>query len=210
MIHPDDRQLYSYFDGELGSTARRTLEAHLAECAPCRQRLAECQDTRCRLQELLPPLTIETRQAGFWEQLQAALPVESGHPLSWLLLAPAILLVSVGITLQWLSSASGLWFTLREQGLAPDMGALLTNRVSQGLSGLDHNLVGAASDGAGTEIGGQVWRTWCLADNMLGRRLGVLITFGVIWVFSVIAVAAFGAWLLCLPKTPPARRKRQR
>ena len=41
MSHADEGTLHAYLDGELAAAERTRLEAHLAECATCRERLAE-------------------------------------------------------------------------------------------------------------------------------------------------------------------------
>ena len=41
MSHVDDGTLHAYLDGELTPVERARLEAHVAECAPCRTRLDE-------------------------------------------------------------------------------------------------------------------------------------------------------------------------
>ena len=41
MSHVDDGMLHAYLDGELSPVERSRLDAHLAECLPCRDRLAE-------------------------------------------------------------------------------------------------------------------------------------------------------------------------
>ena len=41
MPHVDEGTLHAYLDGELPSAERKTLEAHLAECASCRAMMAE-------------------------------------------------------------------------------------------------------------------------------------------------------------------------
>ncbi|HEX4561405.1 MAG TPA: zf-HC2 domain-containing protein, partial [Gemmatimonadales bacterium] len=41
MSHADEGTLHAYLDGELPAVERTLLEAHLAECATCRERLAE-------------------------------------------------------------------------------------------------------------------------------------------------------------------------
>ena len=41
MSHVDDGTLHAYLDGELSPVERGRLESHLADCAPCRERLAQ-------------------------------------------------------------------------------------------------------------------------------------------------------------------------
>lgn len=41
MSHLDDGTLHAYLDGELSTVERARVEAHLAECEPCRERLVE-------------------------------------------------------------------------------------------------------------------------------------------------------------------------
>src|ERR671923_128330 len=53
MSHADDGTLHAYLDGELSALEAARLEAHLAECAPCRARLAEERDVLNRASRIL-------------------------------------------------------------------------------------------------------------------------------------------------------------
>jgi hypothetical protein len=53
MSHVDEGTLHAYLDGELPSTDRSILDAHLAQCEPCRARLADERALRERASALL-------------------------------------------------------------------------------------------------------------------------------------------------------------
>jgi hypothetical protein len=78
MSHVDEGTLHAYLDGELPSSERAALEAHLAECAACRTRLTEERALVARSAQLLgmaqpqerpaPPLDALRRpKRRFWE-----------------------------------------------------------------------------------------------------------------------------------------------
>lgn len=52
-MHLEDEQLQRLLHGELGGEARAELTAHLAECAECRQRLAEAERNEAEILSLL-------------------------------------------------------------------------------------------------------------------------------------------------------------
>lgn len=76
MSHIDEGALHAYLDGEATAAERSALDAHLAQCAACRERLAEERALRGRAAELLgrarpperamPPLQALTRRRRRW------------------------------------------------------------------------------------------------------------------------------------------------
>lgn len=73
MRHPDEGRLNDHADGLLGRVAAREIEAHLAECAPCRERVAAIRDLTARLGALPREIT-PTRD------LRPPLPGREGIP----------------------------------------------------------------------------------------------------------------------------------
>ncbi len=73
MSHVDEGTLHAYLDGELSGAERAQLEAHLAECAPCRDRLAEERGLIERADRLL---TLAELPAGHTHR-PAPAPVQS-------------------------------------------------------------------------------------------------------------------------------------
>ena len=53
MSHVDEGQLHAYLDGGLSAMDAVRVERHLAECAPCRQRLEEARALVQRAARLL-------------------------------------------------------------------------------------------------------------------------------------------------------------
>ena len=53
MSHVDDGVLHAYLDGELSPTEAQGVEAHVAQCPACRQRLEEERALIARATELL-------------------------------------------------------------------------------------------------------------------------------------------------------------
>ena len=70
MSHLDDGMLHAYLDGELSAVERARVEAHLAECDPCRERLAEERSLIERADRLLslaaPPVPAALRRRRRW------------------------------------------------------------------------------------------------------------------------------------------------
>ena len=73
MSHVDEGLLHAYLDGELPSAERAQLESHLAECAACRDRLAEERGLIERADRLL---TLAELPAGHMHR-PAPAPVQS-------------------------------------------------------------------------------------------------------------------------------------
>src|SRR6266550_4363565 len=69
MPHVDEGTLHAYLDGELPSAERKTLEAHLAECASCRAMLEEERALLDRASALLGTARPTDRPAPPFEQL---------------------------------------------------------------------------------------------------------------------------------------------
>ena len=70
MSHVDEGTLHAYLDGELPSVERAALEAHLADCAPCRANLAEERALRERATAVLGSARPAERPAPPLEQLR--------------------------------------------------------------------------------------------------------------------------------------------
>src|SRR5207247_3878250 len=72
MSHVDEGTLHAYLDGELPSDERTALEAHLGQCAICRQTLAEQRALLERASALLGSTRPVERPAPPFEQLRRA------------------------------------------------------------------------------------------------------------------------------------------
>jgi hypothetical protein len=70
MPHVDEGTLHAYLDGELPSTERAALDAHIAQCEACRARLAEERALIERASTLLGTVRPLERPAPPFEQLR--------------------------------------------------------------------------------------------------------------------------------------------
>jgi len=70
MSHVDEGTLHAYLDGELPSTERAALEAHLAGCATCRENLSEERSLRERASAVLGSARPAERPAPPLDQLR--------------------------------------------------------------------------------------------------------------------------------------------
>jgi predicted anti-sigma-YlaC factor YlaD len=102
MSHVDEGTLHAYLDGELPPNERRDLEAHVAQCAACKERLAEERALFERASALLGSARPAERPAPPFERLRPTHRRSPWHvrmPVAW---AASILL------------ALGLGYYLRE------------------------------------------------------------------------------------------------
>src|SRR5258705_13955857 len=70
MSHVDEGTVHAYLDGELPSTERAALEAHLAGCAACRGNLIEERSLRERASAVLGSARPAERPAPALDQLR--------------------------------------------------------------------------------------------------------------------------------------------
>lgn len=111
-----DRSMTAYVDGELPSSQRRAVDAHLEACAPCRERSRIEQAARALVRRhaatLVPPAP-----AGLQARCRAATPAAamaaSAAPSrwrwrsSWSIAAAAVLVIAAAVTFLRLSGQSG-------------------------------------------------------------------------------------------------------
>jgi len=118
MSHVDEGTLHAYLDGELPSTERAALDAHLAQCATCRATLNEERALLERASALLGSARPAERPAPPFEQLRQVPKRSSWHistPLAW---AASIML------------ALGLGYYLRDPGTDQDVSGLFDQRAA--------------------------------------------------------------------------------
>lgn len=98
-------RLSSFHDGELSEPAAREIQAHLASCRDCRQKLADMQALSRLVQEAQVPVP-----ADLWHKIDArqnpADPAAPGRtrPRWWAMATAAAVLMAVGIILRLTSS----------------------------------------------------------------------------------------------------------
>ncbi len=104
MSHPAEEKLHAYLGNQLSPEERAQYEAHLANCAECREQCA----SQSELNELLTAWQAPKISPGFDEQLQSRLP--AARPRStwshwgWLAAAAIVLLA---LFLNWQRSPAG-------------------------------------------------------------------------------------------------------
>lgn len=113
MPHVDEGSLHAYLDGELPSAERKTLEAHLAECASCRAMLAEERALLDRASALLGAARPAERPAPPFEQLRPRATRRS----PWRVRTPVAWAASLALAL-------GIGYYLHEPGSQPAASAL--------------------------------------------------------------------------------------
>lgn len=95
MLHADDGTLHAYLDGELSALEVARLEAHLADCAPCRARLDEERNVITRASRILAMAQPPERAAPPLHQLRhPRLAWRLRVPLAWA--ASAVIVVAAG------------------------------------------------------------------------------------------------------------------
>jgi cytochrome c553 len=122
MLHVDEGRLSEYLDRPIdGSSDRAEIEAHLAECAECRERLAELRAVKARADALLRHATPASMAMPGFEEIEARARARRGagprrvlslHRLTALGWAATIVL-AVGIG--WIARGA----VMREAGNAP-------------------------------------------------------------------------------------------
>lgn len=101
MSHVDEGTLHAYLDGELPSTERAALEAHLAQCATCRATLTEERALLERASALLGSARPAERAAPPFEQIRRTPRRSPWHvrtPVAWA--ASITLALGIGYSLQ--------------------------------------------------------------------------------------------------------------
>jgi len=113
MPHVDEGTLHAYLDGELPSAERKTLEAHLTDCASCHAMLAEERALLDRASALLGAARPAERPAPPFEQLRPRATRRS----PWRVRTPVAWAASIALAL-------GLGYYLHEPGSQPAASAL--------------------------------------------------------------------------------------
>jgi hypothetical protein len=109
MSHVDDGILHAYLDGELSALEAARLEAHLADCAPCRARLDEQRDVVARASWILALAEPPERAAPPLHQLRnRRLAWRTRMPLTW----AALLVIAV--------AASWFAFGMQQRSALPE------------------------------------------------------------------------------------------
>src|SRR5437899_2472909 len=119
MPHVDEGTLHAYLDGELPSAERKTLEAHLPECASCRTMLVEERALLDRASALLGAARPAERPAPPFEQLRPRATRRS----PWRVRTPVTWAASLALAL-------GIGYYLHEPGAQPAAPALEQRKLA--------------------------------------------------------------------------------
>ena len=117
MSHVDEGTLHAYLDGELPPNERRDVEAHLAQCAACKERLTEERALFERASALLGSARPVERPAPPFERLRSTPKRSPWHVRTRLAWAASIML------------ALGLGYYLREPGTDQEVPGQVSQRA---------------------------------------------------------------------------------
>lgn len=118
MSHVDDGTLHAYLDGEIGERERERIEAHLADCDVCRERLDEARASGQLASAAMAELEPGPVHGPPWREIEerGAARVEAARTRSWV--RPSLAWAAVIV----MAFALG-WLTHSYQ-YAPDVGFL--------------------------------------------------------------------------------------
>lgn len=127
MSHVDDSMLHAYLDGALEAGERDDVDAHLADCGACRERLAAAERLSRRASSLLAELELGPAHPPAWRELEerAAARRADRRRRPWL--APSLAWaasIAIAFGVGWLSAS--YW-----TDLSADLGAPLTRRQAE-------------------------------------------------------------------------------
>ncbi len=208
--HPADAHWQLYLDGELDAHARQAMDAHIAACPPCRQKLAARQRMRHHVQQTAPTCAEFASEGEFWGKLAASLPA---RPRSRWLLVPYMppLLLSIPATL-WpavVALLGGLRM-LMGLGLLPSAGRLCTTRLIPLLAHpvLEQSLYGWTG-WSGQEVVDRVLGGWTRMSVTIQDTLIVAIALSLfVALFFGVAILYIG-WVVCWSATAPSYPNRR-
>ena len=192
-LHPDDALLNEYLDGELSAPVRATLDAHLAGCLACAQRLSVLQTLFTRL-ENLPDEAPARDLSGLVQRALSAPKPSIGRWTLRALGAAQLVLVAAALfwlipTAAWQNLASGWSMVSPIPG--PDFQALARS-LEPALSGWQTVL---------PQLWQSAWKVLAEEGSLLSRQAGVLFGLPGLSPVSMIELGAIGlagtlAWLL--------------
>jgi hypothetical protein len=109
MQHPDEGRLHEYADGALPAAERAALEAHLAQCAPCRAALGEVHALMGESDRLVATL-----------ELDPPVRLPAAPSATVITRRPWYLSRTVGLAASTLLVATVGWLVVGRRGVAPE------------------------------------------------------------------------------------------
>lgn len=105
-----EHRLQAYHDRELSSADRAAIDLHLAQCAPCRDSLAQLQQFSTLISAAPPPALPASARIRFyaaWDDAQSFRDRSVLRIASWLTAVAAAILVGGLISLNWPNNTGG-------------------------------------------------------------------------------------------------------
>jgi len=200
LPHPDELQLQSYLDGELGPEPARRLQDHLAQCAACAQGLQEWRALEATLRQTRPSAELFAGEGEFWARLAGKLPQPRPTPWSLIGYLPPFLLGALGTLLDGLISAVLFVYVLMRLGVIPSIGAAALSWLRALLSSsLLENSLYAGLGWSSAEVTTRAMLWWSnLTRSSQETLLAGIVLLSLGCVMAVI-VLLYLSWAMCWP-----------
>ena len=188
--HVHDHQLYTLLDGELGASARQAVQAHLAGCPLCADRLSELQVLSQAVRTAAPEPSECCSDGAFWMRLAGHLGTQTPQAIQrekrpWLRLIPSFGLAALGFIIDGLVTLALIAYTLINLGVLPSVGSQLLQSllIDSGLVLLLQNL--GVADATGLQAG--------LANlTSVGISQDALALFGILLILCLVLTVVIG------------------
>ena len=188
--HLHDHELYTLLDGEIDDFGRQAVQAHLAECPLCVDRLNELHDLSQSVHAAAPDLDDCCSDGAFWVRLAGHLGTQTPQAdllekRPWLRLIPSFGLAALGFIVDGLVTLVLIAYTLINLGILPSVGSQLLQSVliDSGLALLLQNL--GVADLTSLQSG--------LASlPSIGISHDALVLFGILSILSLVLIAVIG------------------
>lgn len=145
--HLHDHELYTLLDGEIDTAGRQSIQAHLAACTLCADRLGELQNLSLAVRMAAPEQEDCCSDGAFWVQLAGHLTAQTPATMKrekrpWLRLIPSFGLAALGFIIDGLVTLALVAYTLITLGILPSIGSqvLQTVLIDSGFALLLQNL----------------------------------------------------------------------
>lgn len=188
--HVHDHELYTLLDGEMDASGRQTVQAHLAECPLCADRLSELRGLSQVVRTAAPEPAECCSDGTFWLRLAGHLGAQTPQAIRrekrpWLRLIPSFGLAALGFILDGLVTLALIAYTLINLGVLPSIGSQLLQSVliDSGLALLLQNL--GIADVASSQNG--------LANlTSIGISGDALALFGILFILCLVLMVVIG------------------
>ncbi|MHB1354935.1 MAG: anti-sigma factor family protein [Anaerolineae bacterium] len=196
--HLHDHELYILLDGEMDAAGRQSIQAHLAECTLCSDRLSELQNLSQTVRMVVPEPGECCSDGAFWVRLAGHLNDQAPQTMRrdkrpWLRLVPSFGLAALGFIINGLVTLALIAYTLINLGILPSIGSQVLQSVliDSGLALMLQNL--GLANVASLQSG--------LANlTIVGVSSDALALFGILLVLCLVLAVVIG--LLFIWNTP--------